>query len=99
MAYRWKKQKTPGRQKLVRKVLETAIAEAVKKSDPQCEAFVGVWVEPCAQQSGKDANWVIKGILFGKADRDKCGSALTAVVKRMQEEFELRPDEAASAAS
>jgi hypothetical protein len=95
MASRWKKQKTPGRQKVTRTTLELAIAEEVKKSAPQCEAFVGVLVEPCSQKSREDTSWDIKGIKFGRADRDKCRGALATVVERMQKEFELRPDEAA----
>jgi hypothetical protein len=94
MASLWKKQKVSGRQKVARNNLELAIAKVVK-SDPQCEAFVGVLVEPCSQKSREDANWDIKGIKFGRADRDKCRAALAFVVKQMQEEFELRPDEAA----
>jgi hypothetical protein len=94
MASLWKKQKTPGRKKVARETLELAIAAAVK-SDPQWEAFVGVWVEPCAQKTAEDANWAIKGIKFGKADRDKCRAALDTVVERMQGEFELQPDDAA----
>lgn len=80
--------KTRGRKMVARKVLELAIAKAVKNY-PECETFVGVWVEPCAKRSGEDTNWALKGVQFGKADRDKCGFALTAVVKRAQQEFEL----------
>lgn len=80
--------KTRGRQKVARKALELAITKAVKNY-PECETFVGVWVEPCAPLSDEDTNWAIKGVQFGKVDRDKCGCALTAVVKRAQQEFEL----------
>jgi hypothetical protein len=94
MASLWKKQKTSDRKKVARETLQLAIAAAVK-SDPQWEAFVGVWVEPCAQKTAEDANWAIKGIQFGKADRDSCRAALDTVVERMQGEFELQPDDAA----
>jgi hypothetical protein len=80
--------KIRGRKIVARKALESAITKAVKNC-PECETFVGVWVETCAKQSGEDTNWAIKGVQFGKADREKCGCALTAVVKRAQQEFEL----------
>jgi len=66
-----------------------AITAAVKNLDPQCEPFVGVLIEHCAPKSGKDTNWAIKGIRFGKTDRDKCSVALAFVVKKMQGDFEL----------
>lgn len=88
MASIWKKE-NPARQKVAAKTLEFAITEAVRKSAPQCETFIGVWVEPCLQRSVTDANWAIKGIQFGKADRARCSTALATVVKSMQKDFEL----------
>ena len=79
----------PSRTPITREVLELAIAAAVKQSDPQCEAFVGILVEYTVQKSRADANWAVKGIQFGKADRDKCAAAVATVVERMQLEFEL----------
>jgi hypothetical protein len=92
MASLWKKAKAAGREKMTPKDLELAITDAVRKSDAQCETFVRVWVEPSEQKMGKDANWTIKGIQFGRADRNKCRSALTDVVKRMQNDYELWSD-------
>jgi hypothetical protein len=79
----------PARTFIGHEVLELAIATAVRNSDPQCEAFVAVWIERHMQKSRADANWAIKGIQFGKADRDKCNAALATVVERMQGEFKL----------
>ncbi|SHH32787.1 hypothetical protein [Bradyrhizobium erythrophlei] len=70
-----------------------AIAAAVKKSDPQCEPFVGVLIEHHAPRSRGDTNWAIKGIRFGRAARDKCSAALVDVVDKMQGAFELRQDQ------
>jgi hypothetical protein len=88
MASIWKKDNS-ARQKVAIKTLELAITEAVRKSDPQCETLIGVWVEPCSQRPSTDANWSIKGIQFGKADRNRCATALAPIVKSMQKEFEL----------
>jgi hypothetical protein len=88
MASIWKKD-YPARQKVALKTLELAITEAVRKSAPQCEPLIGVWVEPCSQRSASDANWSIRGIQFGKADRNGCATALATIVKDMQKDFEL----------
>jgi hypothetical protein len=69
------------------------ITDAVKKSDPQCEPFVGVLIEHHAPRSRDDTNWAIKGIRFGKADRGKCSAALAVVVDKMQGAFELQRDQ------
>lgn len=73
---------------LSRASLEAAITEAVKAS-PDCEAFVGVFVMPVEQESRFDANWSIKGIKFGRTDRDKSSKVLASVVEFMQREFSL----------
>jgi hypothetical protein len=40
-------------------------------------------------QARLDADWAIKGVRFGKADRDNCSLALATIVERMQREFSL----------
>jgi hypothetical protein len=69
--------------------LQSAITEAVKKADPDCEAFVGVIVQRETPKAQLDANWAIKGVRFGRADREKSRKALTTIVERMQREFVL----------
>lgn len=69
--------------------LETAIAEAVKRGVPECREFVGVIVQRTTPQSRFDPNWALRGVKFGKADREKANEALTAIVDRMQREFKL----------
>jgi hypothetical protein len=51
--------------------LQSAITEAVKKSDPGCETFVGVIVRRETPKARVGANWALRGVRFGKADRDK----------------------------
>jgi hypothetical protein len=72
--------------------LQDAIANAVRSTDPSCEAFGGVFVEPLRPKSRHEANWEIKGVKFGKTDRAKANEALTTVVERMQREFLLSID-------
>jgi hypothetical protein len=87
-----KKRKPSGRTRVLRTTIEQAITAAVKKSDPICENFIGVWIEPAVQKTGEDANWRLKGIQFGNADREKCGATLGDVVERMQKKYELERD-------
>jgi hypothetical protein len=71
--------------------LQSAITEAVKQADPDCEAFVGVIVQRETPKARLDANWAIRGVRYGNADREKCSKALTRIVERMQREFILDP--------
>ena len=75
-----------------RKRLESAVTEAVK-SVVDCEAFVGVIIQRIEPKSRTDPNWAVRGVRFGKADRDKLGKVLTTVVERMQREFSLTDDQ------
>jgi len=95
----WKsKEFTDDRSSVSRYNLQLAITEAVKKADPDCEAFVGVIVQRELPKASLDANWAIRGVRFGKADRDKSSKALTTIVERMQREFLLAPHIPGSAA-
>jgi hypothetical protein len=69
--------------------LEVAIATAVKRSNPSCQGFIGVFVERSAPKSRDEANWAIKGIKFGKAARENCNAALSVIVDRLKREFEI----------
>ena len=80
------------RNPVTRSDLQAAITDAVKKSAPGCEAFVGVIVQRATPTSSVDANWTIRGIKFGAADRDKSSQAVAAIVERMQQEFKLSED-------
>jgi hypothetical protein len=69
--------------------LEVAIATAVKRSDPRCEPFIGVVVERRTPRSRDDTNWGVRGIRFGKAERDNCNAALSVIIERLKREFEI----------
>jgi hypothetical protein len=77
------------RTSITRAALELAIAEAVRESDPGCKALVGVIVERVAPVSSGGANWAIKGVKYGKAERDRCGTAISNCVAEVQREFEV----------
>jgi len=69
--------------------LELAIASAVKGCHPRCEPFIGVFIERFAPKSPEDTNWAVKGIRFGKAERQNCSAALTVIIERLKQEFEI----------
>src|SRR5258708_24071668 len=77
---------TTTRNPISREALQEAITEAVKKSDPGSEAFVGGIVERTKRSSIVEANWNVKGIKFGKADLTMATDAVAfaAVVARLQ---------------
>jgi hypothetical protein len=77
------------RRLIVSETLKSAIVEAVQKAEP---AFVDVIVQRISPKSRFDTNWAIKGVKFGKADREKANRAVTTVVERMQREFRLSDD-------
>jgi hypothetical protein len=93
----YRKKPSEKRSSISRERLQSAITEAVKEADPKCQGFVGVIVQREMAKAHLDANWSIKGIRFGNADRDMCGSALTTIVERMQREFSLAEHVAGSA--
>jgi hypothetical protein len=66
--------------------LELAIAAEVNAA-PGCEAFVGVVIESTRPKSRLDVNWELRGIRFGRADREIARQALRPVVERMQRQF------------
>lgn len=72
--------------------LEAAITEAVRDEGPGCEAFVGVIVQQTKPKSRLDANWALRGMKYGRADRGKADEALVSIVERMQREFKLSGD-------
>lgn len=74
---------------ITRAALEMAITNAIRSSDPQCNGFVGAIVERIAPTSGAEANWTVKGIKYGKAERSRCDAAVTAILKPLQLEFDI----------
>jgi CspA family cold shock protein len=74
---------------ITRAALELAITETIRANDSQCQGLVGVIVERVVPKLPGDANWAVKGIKYGKADRDRCSAALSDCVKQGQQEFEV----------
>jgi hypothetical protein len=80
------------RQAISQADLVSAITDAVKQSDPDCSGFVDVIVQQIKPKSQFDPNWAIRGIRFGRSDRQKATQAVDAIVARMQREFRLAED-------
>jgi hypothetical protein len=72
--------------------MQAAITLAVKKANPDCNPFVGVIVERTKPKSSLETNWAIRGIKFGRADRNKAKEAVDTIVERLQQEFKLNND-------
>ncbi len=70
-------------------ILETAITNAVKRSNRNCEPFVGVFVERRAPKSPDEPNWAVKGVKFGRAEREQCNAVLSVIIERLKREFEI----------
>jgi hypothetical protein len=83
---------TDDRSLIACETLQSAITKAVKKAEPACETFVGVIVQRITPKSRFDANWALRGVKFGRADREKANKAVTTVVECMQREFHLSDD-------
>jgi hypothetical protein len=75
-----------------KEAIQAAITVAVKKAYPGCEPFVSVILQRTNPKSRLDPNWAVRGIKFGKADRDRASAAINTVVVRMQREFKLSDD-------
>ena len=69
----------------------------MKSSDPQCTGFVGVIIQRETPKSRFDANWAVRGVKFGAADRTKSLKAIEMIVERMQRNFLLSDDQRAQA--
>jgi len=69
--------------------LEAALAEAVRARDTQCEGLAGIVIERVRPASAGGANWSVKGVKYGRAERDRCDVALSVCVEQMQREFEV----------
>jgi CspA family cold shock protein len=69
--------------------LEAALAKAVRAHDAQCEGLVGIILERASPASPTGTNWAVKGVKYGKAERDRCDAALSVCVEEMQREFEV----------
>lgn len=82
-------QPTKKRTWIARAALESALAENVRGSDPQCEGLIEIIVERVVPVSPDGANWAVKGVKYGKAEREACSAAISKVVAQRQCEFEV----------
>ena len=85
----WASEETDNRPSISRTDLQSAITEAVKKFDPECKDFIDVIIEHTKPDAQFGANWAIRGIKFGRSDRQKAAQAIAVIVARMQHEFRL----------
>jgi cold shock CspA family protein len=77
------------RTQITQAALEAALAKAVRAHDAQCAGLVGIIVERASPASPSGTNWAVKGVKYGKAERDRCNAALSICVEEMQREFEV----------
>jgi hypothetical protein len=89
MSRKAEKQPTATRSPMTRAALELAIADAVRSFAPECSGLIGVIVERVVPGSPGAANWTLKGVKYGKAPRDRCRAAISAVVADGQRDFEI----------
>ena len=83
------KKSTIKRTPITRAALKSVIVETVKQNDPQCKALVGIIVERVFSTSPDKANWAVKGIKYGRAERVRCNAAITSYVEEGQREFDV----------
>jgi cold shock protein len=72
-----------------RDALKAALVESVRGSDPQCEGLIEIIIERVVPASRDVANWAVKGVKYGKAERKLCSAAISKFVQESQGEFEV----------
>jgi cold shock CspA family protein len=80
---------TAKRTPILRAALEVTIADAVRETDPRCGPLIEIIVEHVVPKSPGDANWAVKGVKYGKADRERCSAAISSCVEEKQREFDV----------
>jgi cold shock protein len=86
------KSNPPDRKPITLATLERSLTDAVRKVAPECEAFVGVIVERVVPKTPDGVNWVVKGVRYGKANRNRCETALGLSLHEKQQEYSLVDD-------
>ena len=74
---------------ITRAALQSALVETVRASDPQCEGLIEIIVERVVPGSPDGANWAVKGVKYGKVEREVCRAAISKSVEESQREFEV----------
>ena len=83
------KKAAPKRTLISRAALERTLAERIRASDQRCEGFLEIFIERVVPGSRGNANWTVKGVKYGKAERDQCNIAIARCTKESQLEFEI----------
>jgi hypothetical protein len=86
---RKKSEDHPVRKPMTREALEQSLTEAVRASHSEFESFAGVIVERIVPVQAGQANWAVKGVKYGKADRHRSGVVLAHCAEEAQLEFAL----------
>jgi len=89
LIFRTKSEDLPRRKPVKRADLEQSLTEAVKASHPEFETFAGVIVERVVPAARGGANWAVRGVRYGKADRHRSGIVLSYCVEEAQLKFEV----------
>ncbi|WKA30578.1 cold shock domain-containing protein [Bradyrhizobium roseum] len=79
----------PVRKPIARVELEQSLADAVRSVAPECQALVGVIIERVVSKAPDGSNWAVKGVRYGRADRDRCEAALGVCLREKQLEYVL----------
>jgi len=83
----------PVRKPIIRAALEQSLADAVRAVAPECQAFIGVIIERVVPETSGGANWAVKGVRYGRADRDRCEAALGMCLHEKQLEYTLSDEQ------
>ena len=90
------KPENPIRKPITRAALEQSLADGVRGAAPECQAFVGVIIEHVVPETSVGANWAVKGVRYGRADRDRCEAALGMSLHEKQREYTLSDEQKGS---
>jgi hypothetical protein len=69
--------------------LEQQLTEAVRTSHAEFEGFVGLIIERVAAAPPGSVNWAVRGVKYGRANRDRSSAVLSHCVEEAQQEFEV----------
>ena len=74
---------------ITRAALELALVEIVRGSDPQCKSLAGIIIERAVPGPHGGPNWIVKGIKYGKVERERCSALISRCVEESQRDFEV----------
>lgn len=72
-----------------RSVLEQSLGDAIRGRDRECSGLVGVIVEPATSDAANGANWAVKGVQFGRVDRERCSAVIASCVADLRSKFQV----------